>query len=129
MSRCHAKIDWDAWRRRYPWMSHQDQVDFYEEVWAAHPVQRHYDLKAALAAIPDEPLHIVELGGWTGQLAAEVLAVRPKLRSWKNIEICKSALEALGHCSDYRYVGYHTGCPIWEVPLDCIDPGLSLIHI
>lgn len=89
-----SPIDWDAWRATYDDWTYAEHRAFYRKVWAWHRDQSnvHKDLVTAFfSAIPATaaPLHVLELGGWRGELARSQLTDR--IASWDNIEICDDA--------------------------------------
>ena len=98
-----APVNWDDWRAAYDTMSFDDQQDFYDRVFDVARVQRQHDPKK-LGALLDyiaEPVSVVELGGWDGELAATMLA-GGQIVKWRNYEISRKAVEA-SVCDDARY--------------------------
>ena len=99
-------IDWDAYRRDYDKLTPEDQERFYDRVWELYPDQKHFDAKACLRFFAhlglEKHVHVVEVGGWRGELAAEVLAALPAIYTWSNVEVCRGAREA-SVCGDRRY--------------------------
>lgn len=117
-------IDWDAYRSGYDSMSYADQVAFYDKVWRLHPEQRHYSPDACskfLSVV--EPDRVLEVGGWRGELAAEMLPLFPKIMHWHNIEICRGAVEN-SVCSDPHYSTQVPSEWMWELPH---EPGGVLV--
>jgi hypothetical protein len=117
-------IDWDGWRRAYRETSYQDQVAFYDQVWAAHPSQVHFDAAAVIRLFnhiarrdPAALDSVAEVGGWRGELAATVLGQQPGVGAWRNVEICRGAAE---HpvCVDPRYSARVPDRWVWELPED-----------
>jgi hypothetical protein len=93
-------LDWDAWRNAYPTLTYREQQDFHSLIYAQYPEQRHYDPTYVARAIEDTlPLTVVELGGWDGELAAEMLDRYQGIQGWVNVEICREAsdISALRH--------------------------------
>lgn len=88
-------VDFDDWRARYDSMSWADHVAFYDrEVWANHQDQRHYDSGSAARFLAEvQPERVLELGGWRGELADEMLRAFPWIASWTNLEVCRGAAE------------------------------------
>ena len=83
-------IDWNAWREGYEDMSFEDMQAFYEEVAERHPVQQSFAADSAETAFDliggKGRLHVVELGGWNGRLAAHMLE-RGGIGHWRNFDI------------------------------------------
>jgi hypothetical protein len=80
----------DAWRERYRNgdLTLADHRRLYERVAADYPNQNYY------AAVPvhdflawSDAHSVIELGGWDGALAQEVLPCHPDVRRWDNYEI------------------------------------------
>ncbi len=89
-------IDWDAWRASYDEMSFADQRAFYDRVFAEFPEQARFSTRVLgefLAELPSG-LEVVELGGWDGEFAAEMLAASSKITRWINWEISQKALDS-----------------------------------
>lgn len=90
--------DFDRWRAAYATTSYDEQVRTHDKIWRDYPVQRHYCLPAARRffaemATPDEELRVLEIGGWTGDVAAAVLPDSPFVYDWLNVELCRGAVE------------------------------------
>lgn len=87
-------IDWDAYRSDYGRMSYAEHLSFYDRVWAAYPVQIHFDLATAIRFFErTKPQRVLELGGWRGELAGEILSRFPSIERWENLEICRGAAQ------------------------------------
>jgi hypothetical protein len=97
-------LDWDAYRKNYPQLSYRAQQAFHSEIYAQYPEQKHYSSEHVARAIEDTlPTSVFELGGWDGELAAEMLDRYPTIHSWTNYEICKEAAQA----GDQRHPKYY----------------------
>lgn len=117
-------VEFDTWRERYAALSFADQVKFHSLIWENYPRQQHYDLAcvdAFFAAIPDQPLQVLEIGGWTGDVADHVLDHDERISEWLNVELCKEALlsvalrhPAYGACVQDDF--------IWNQPTDFFAP-------
>lgn len=96
----------DDWRKNYDNLDYETQQRFYDKVHVAFPDQHRHDAAAAneFLTMADENLNVLEIGGYTGELAKEMLSIWPetKIRSWRNIEISKSAVDKSA-CNDARY--------------------------
>jgi hypothetical protein len=94
---------WDAWRTEYKRMSTEAQKKFHDEIEAQYPDQKHFNLKMALDAFDTvRPVVVVEIGGWKGDLAKEVISYQWSIKEWWNIEICQAAIKK-SVCTDIRY--------------------------
>lgn len=107
-------LDWDAWRAEYDAMTYQDQQAFYDEVFDTYPVQRAYDplLVGGLLTLT-RPKTVLEFGGWTGDLARDLLPGMPWIESWTNVDCSRKALAA-SVCDDPRYRPRLAECWLWE---------------
>lgn len=95
------RIDWNAWRRDYDKMTFEQHQEFNAKVVRLHPVQRQWDGEAVQAFLAERgPRSVVELGGWDGSLAAQMLAEFPLIESWVNLDIAPDVPQV---CSDPRY--------------------------
>lgn len=111
-------INWNAWRSRYDEMTFADQVTFYDLVFDDFPEQGRFSTRVLgrllEGPIGDEvrplgwssipPLSVVELGGWNGGFASEILPEHPEIRKWRNYEVSAAAVAATV-CEDGRYQG------------------------
>jgi len=99
--------DFDAYRANYPLMGSDELANWHSTLFDEHPDQNHYSIKGLLAffdaSAPDD---VVEIGGWRGEAAAEVLPKFPDIVSWTNYEICEKAVDR-PVCTDKRYRAYH----------------------
>lgn len=109
-------IDWNAWRERYDEMTFADQQEFYDLVYDQFPAQARYStrvLERFLTWMGLKSLDVVELGGWDGGLAAEILPGQEEIKSWTNHEISRAAVAATV-CDDPRYRGIALGEWYWR---------------
>ena len=113
-------LDWDAWRANYQSMTYADQVAYHSAIYAQYPEQRHYDASLVRLAINDtDPTTVIELGGWDGELAEQMLNERDSIQSWVNIEICAEASTA-GRGRHPRYGAPELMCHYWHAgPWTC----------
>jgi hypothetical protein len=106
--------DWDAWRNAYPDLTYAEQQAFHTGIYEQYPVQRHYDPDLVATAIKDTMPHtVVELGGWDGELAKQMLDRYPFIEWWINVEICKEASKA-GEGRHPRYTAADLNDWYWE---------------
>lgn len=117
--------DFDAWRENYGNMSYADQQDFYDRVYADHPDQAGYVLHGGLElfshfferVLSELPkVYVLELGGWRGELANEMLNRFPSLSIWCNVEICRAAVRGTVFASP-RYTTWIPPDHPWNVEL------------
>lgn len=90
----------DLFRERYTEMSYAEHEAFYSRVYAAAPVQRHFNVDATAAAIEEvAPATVVEIGSWDGALAALMLERFSTIQVWRAVEICReaAAISATAH--------------------------------
>lgn len=106
-------IDWDSWRARYAHMSYAEHVEFYDTVAAAHPSQQHYPLAVLAPWLRQVQGGVVELGGWRGELARDILAATPTITGWHNHEVCRWAATNPA-TTDPRYTATVDDCWLWE---------------
>lgn len=86
----------EKWRDTYEKMSYQDQINFYNMAEARWPIQKHYNIKdiKIVFDLIDKPVKVLEFGGWKGDLANDIISIYGDgIISWKNIELCKRAIE------------------------------------
>ena len=96
------KYTFNEWRENYTLLTLKEQVDYHNELESKYPNQAHYDLDFALKVFDIvNPKYVTEAGGWKGDLA-NVMLNRYNIESWKNIEICKNAIDNT-NCKDARY--------------------------
>lgn len=120
-------VDFDNWREQYATMTYQEQQAFYDRVEQDHPAQNSYrqNLPAWLrffthvTARLSRP-RVLELGGWHGEMAAEILAAFPALDTWTNYEICPAAVKK-SVCDDRRYRAIVSYDYAWNVRLPDSD--------
>lgn len=109
--------EFDAWREAYDGLSYEEQKAFYARVGLEHPRQAGFTLdawKTFLTGCP-QPLKVLELGGWNGELA-EALWDHFDPTRWWNLEIRESAVET-AICHRDGYVVYIPPDFAWEAAL------------
>lgn len=109
-------IDWNAYRIAYDHMTYAEVVAFHDKVWEKHPVQEHYspDHLAAFFAGASGG-RVLEVGGWRGEAAHQILSAHPELWGWDNYEICRGAAES-PVTADPRYNSIHPTDWPWLLP-------------
>ena len=122
-------MDFDRWREHYDATPFDKQVGNYELIARRFPQQQQWNGDAALRALTDQST-VTELGGWRGELAAEMLAARP-IGRWVNYDICKWAVDN-PVCTLGAYRPVHLDDWPWEIdlePADCFVASHVLEHI
>lgn len=96
-------FDFDAWRDGYDSMTWSDHVATYSKLHELFPIQRHFDAEACGEFLNlTRPADVWEIGGWDGELAAAMLATRPWIQKWTNVDACPEVVEG-PVCTDPRY--------------------------
>jgi hypothetical protein len=125
-------IDWNAWRAVYDETTFMEQRDFYNEVFALHPVQDRFSVKHLHALLEHigQPVSVVELGGWTGEFAAAVLPKHPEIVRWRNYEISSHAVdESVYHSARFEPVALRDWYWSWEHTCDLFVASHVLEHL
>lgn len=83
----------NQWRSLYSELTDEEQKELYNELEKKYPHQQHftrsnYDL--LFSRYPNKS--ILEAGGWKGELAQYCFS-KYQIKSWKNIEVCQSAID------------------------------------
>jgi len=114
------RLDFDAWRAGYDSMTYAENVEFYRKVADEYPEQRYYNAPAVLRfltwATEYEAVDVLELGGWKGELADEMLPLFGGIRSWLNVEIAPQVIDA--RCSEPRYSVIVPDDYLWNLDAD-----------
>jgi hypothetical protein len=94
----------NQWRANYEQMTNEEHTEFTEACAERFPDQVHFTAanfeKVFEQLGPSQP-RVLEIGGWKGELAKHCLEKFP-IKSWTNIEFCKSAIKN-SKCTDRRY--------------------------
>lgn len=94
-------VTFDTWRERYDRMTFREHQDFNSELAVLYPVQRSFDPTAAHKFLSTRnPRQVVEIGGWDGALAAQMLELFPDIKTWVNYDITPNVPQV---CDDRRY--------------------------
>lgn len=122
-------IDFDAWRRDYDRLTYADHVEFYRQVAEVYPDQQHYNAAAVREFLSGISGNVLEIGGWKGELAAEILPDHPDITGWLNIEIAPQAVTQSA-CSDLRYSVVVLDTFIWDSERDLSEyPTVIASHV
>jgi hypothetical protein len=105
----------DAFRAQYPTMDFDEKADVYRWINRAFPDdQDNYTLDGVLTSLRHvNPLKVVELGGYSGALAAAALAKESAIRSWVNFDLALPDTV----CSDTRYSSVLLNDFFWNDPV------------
>lgn len=105
-------VSWDEWRASYDQWGFREQQRFYDDVFRVCRVQRQFQtvdlgkffmhFTGGRLGSHDQPIRVVELGGWDGEFAGRMLALFPQIKSWTNYEISTLAVDETV-CDDSRY--------------------------
>jgi hypothetical protein len=107
-------IAWDEWRAEYDALSYEEQKAFYNLCYNLYPSQEHHDAEEVDRFLRNTVGgDVVELGGWTGELAKKMLAIHPDILTWTNVEICENAAFA-SVVEDDRYNVWIPNDYIWN---------------
>ena len=108
-------IDWDQWRADYDSTLYEAQQEFYSVVWAKYPGQKRFNSTAVQRFFSDlTARRVIEVGGWTGEMAALCLGRDPDIQFWRNYEICREAVEH-SVVADPRYEAVSPNW-VWDLP-------------
>ena len=120
-------IDWNAYRAAYDSLTFQQVADYHDQVWDLYPDQRHYSREHMDAFFaPLGSVRVVEVGGWRGEAAAQILNRYP-VTGWDNYEICRGAVET-PVTEDHRYRAIHPSDWPWLIPIVGYDVAV-LAHV
>lgn len=93
----------DTWRKLYYDLSEAEQEQFGIDMEAKYPHQVSFNAKNFSKLFTNgEPVNVLEVGGWKGELAAKMLSEFTCINNWTNIDYCKPATEKT-ICKDARY--------------------------
>jgi len=112
----------DEWRKNYDHIPFEEQKRIATMHYVQHPRQTRTDAHKADALFGNFPAgRVLELGGWTGQLAKSVLRKHPEIQNWHNYEICHEAVKK-PVCKDPRYRAFELNKQLWEYPSTDFSP-------
>ena len=116
------KINWDEWRNNYDIMTYQEHVIFYDNVYSLYPNQKHVHkdyVKSFLSSFISNTSSIIEIGGWDGDLAVDMLSFFRLNNNWINFDICRQAI--FNSKKHSNYCGLHPSDWVWDIPLPKSD--------
>lgn len=119
----------DPWREFYDELTWQDQLEFYDEVARRWPKQTNYPFgwfKSCFSYIGDRlgKFSVLEIGGWTGEMACQALETFSSITSWTNYEVCRWAANTPA-CDNERYSAVIAEDFPWNVKLPECDVFVS----
>lgn len=111
-------VFFDYWRAQYETFSFTDHQRIYSVIERVYPEQVYYDRQAVATLLQKLLAHdirpcVLELGGWKGELARDMLAQFPQVALWANVEICREAVTKRV-CQDPRYTATTLGDFFWR---------------
>lgn len=95
---------WNQWRELYYDLTHEENIQFGNDIEARYPGQQSYTLSnfdTVFGSPSLLPTRVLEIGGWKGELAQHCLS-KYNISSWLNIDMCKAAVDK-SVCKDPRY--------------------------
>lgn len=113
------KLNFDNWRKEYDNLSYSQQQAFYTQMVKDHPDQSQHNKEVVsyfLNSIDAPYLSVLEMGGWNGELAQDMLFKHPNILRWDNYEITHYAQE-WSICKDSRYSVNIPNDFIWNIVL------------
>jgi len=113
-----------AWRTAYDTLTFDDHKKLYAQlIDCGVGEQAHFSFDAARAMLEWEGTHVLEIGGWDGQLAKRMLHEVPEIVDWTNFEVCDFAAES-HEIEDDRY-SYDVDRWAWDADLRQYDTFVS----
>jgi hypothetical protein len=111
----------NEWRENYEHKTYQDHLAIHRWLLDQYPDQNHSGPLAGMIVKDLEgqtkSTRVLELGGWNGQLAKDVLKDISSIEEWDNYEICPD-IEEVTVCEDQRYHVEVLPDFIWDLTLD-----------
>jgi len=88
----------NEWRERYGKMSYAEMRAFYDRMEEIYPNQEYTDrgsIRKFLDMVEmetEQPIRVVEVGGWKGELGDHMMSGDDRIVEWLNIEVIQKAL-------------------------------------
>lgn len=99
-----TRIDWDQWRAEYDRMTFRQHQEFNARVAEQHPSQRQSNPDAVRGFLNHrDHASVVELGGWDGWLAEQILGRDDSIVTWVNYDITPNVPQVC-HRDEYEKV-------------------------
>ena len=108
---------WNKWRALYFDLTEKENIQFGYDIFEKYPNQQSFTL-SNYKLLEQEfvtSTDVLEIGGWRGELAAHILAKNPTINTWKNIDVCKAAIDAIPATNDKRLHQIYPYCFEWWV--------------
>lgn len=105
--------DFNEWRAKYTRMSYQDHIEYHKKWAQMYPDQQHF--YTGLQMISDcitSKTAVMEIGGWTGDLAQQIFNQQKDVILWDNYDL----IEPPSHCADPRYNTIVRDDWLWKTP-------------
>jgi hypothetical protein len=92
--------DFNEWRAKYPKLTYQENLVYHKRWAIEYPDQQHfYTGLDVIKQCTTLCKSIMEIGGWTGDLAGIILKEKTNIQRWDNYDL----IEPPSHCPDSRY--------------------------
>jgi len=96
-------MNFNTWRKEYDSYSLKDQQKIINDLEERYPNQKQFTFSEVDEFISENsPQKVLEIGGWKGHLAHEILKENKTIELWHNYEICSNAKDK-SVCKDERY--------------------------
>lgn len=111
---------WNKWRENYHEMTFKDQKQFYDAILTLYPDQDCFNIITAVnffTCLNDDPVKVLELGGYKGKLANILFVLpppSPEILNWTNFEIASLAKKEKA-CHHERYHVEILDNHLWEM--------------
>lgn len=122
------------WRKTYDSKSYEEHVAFHEKWSKIYPDQNRYNIERIrvffyLVAHLKRSIGVLEIGGWKGQLAKQMLKEFPSIKRWHNVEISKVVADETA-CHSKRYIAEVLPDFFWKATFDArLYDVLILSHV
>lgn len=99
------KFNFNEWREKYSSYSFKEQKEIINRLELRYPNQRQFNFKEVSNFLRNIPKpKVLELGGWKGELASQILTENKSIILWHNYDICSNAIDK-SVCKDKRFRG------------------------
>jgi len=97
------KFNFNEWREKYSSYSFKEQKEIYNRLELLYPKQQQFNAKEISNFLRNiRNPKILEIGGWKGELASQILAQNKNIVLWHNYDICSNAIDK-NICKDKRF--------------------------
>jgi acetyltransferase-like isoleucine patch superfamily enzyme len=105
----------DEWRARRHDLPYAEHVAYFDAIFTQYPHQ-HYcsvdEARAFAAQLPDRS-HVLEVGGWRGQVAEILLPEFARIEHWHNFELSRKAVQ--GGLTHPRFTAQVAADFVWKI--------------